>query len=252
MNEHQYDYNSDFQNTDYASEQHLSPDLTGDYSQNALTDPTHTEQPWEQLDQTDYTQPEFNAAEDYYSSGYDAMEMQSNSYGSDLSDFNSSHDTIQYDSVSYEQSTYSVAQTSFDNALDTQDYNNNLWEQQYQEQSVSSYDSVSVAEPSYGHDLAAENVQLENQNQPTHFTVDTHPGSHLREGFDSGYVGFTPTSPSNIDTYKEVTFKDSSGHEYKGTVMHVSLSGDKYDIQDSEGNTHRDVPFHNIEKYRSK
>jgi hypothetical protein len=158
MNEHQLDYNSDFHNQDFASEQqHLSPDLMEDYNQDSLTD-LNTDQPWEQPDQTDYTQSEFNAAEDYYSSGYDAMEMQGNSYSSDLSDLNSSHDTIQYDSASYEQSTYSVEHNSFDNALDTQDYNNNLWEQQYQEQSVMSSSDVTSTEQRSGHEPTAEDL----------------------------------------------------------------------------------------------
>lgn len=196
MNEHQLNYNSDFQNQDFASEQqHLSPDLMEDYNQDSLTDPTHTEQPWEQLDQTDYTQPDFNAAKDYSSSGYDAMEIQSNSYGSDLSGLNNSHDTIQYDSVSYEQSTYSLEHNSFDNALDTQDYNNNLWEQQYQKQSVSSYGDVSFSQQKSGHDPTAEDLSKANEldaqarDAETHYKDDTswanslenenHPDAHI-------------------------------------------------------------------------
>ena len=180
MNEHQLDYNSDFQNNDFASEQqHLSPDLTGDYNQDSLTNPTHIEQPWEQPDQN-YTQQDFNVAEDYHSSGYGEMEVQSNSYGLDVSETN-----IVYGD---EQSSYSVEQNSFDNALDTQDYNNNLWEQQYQEQGTSSYGDVGFAEQRSGHDPTAEDLQKANEldrqarEEKTLYQNDTSWADQLESG----------------------------------------------------------------------
>ena len=99
---------------------------------------------------------------------------------------------------------------------------------------------------------------LAHQNQASHqlqapglhqnHLLATHPESHQRQGF----AGLTPSSPSDISTNKEVVFKDSTGHEQEGTVMHVDVSGDKFDIQTSDGNTHHNVPYHNIEQYRSK
>lgn len=194
MNEHQYDHNLDFHNNDYASsEQHLSSDFAGDYNQELLTEPTNVEQSWSQEDHTDYTQSDFNVAEDYYSSSYGEMEMLCNSYGSDLSDLNGSNDYIQYDSVSYEQSTYSIEQTSFDNALETQDYDSNLWSQQYQEQSASSYNDVSFDQQRSGHEPTAEDLAKANEldaqarEEETHYQDDTrwaknhenHPDAHI-------------------------------------------------------------------------
>lgn len=252
MNEHRYDQNLDLHNNDYASEHHLSPDLAGDYNQDALNNPINSEQPREQTDQTDYTQPD-SVAEDDYSSGYGEMEIQSNSYGSDLSDLNSSNDHIQFDSVSYEQFNLSLDNSSFEAGEPSR-----LENHQSSPMQNTLNGQYSATEQFHQPNSYLENQSLNNrhlqiqENQQNHLSENFDSTSHLRTGFKYGDIGYTPSYPSEITTNKEVTFKDSSGNEYEGTVRSVSFSGDKYDIQDSDGTTHHDVPYHNIEKYRSK
>jgi hypothetical protein len=131
MNEHQYNHISDINHNDYTSEQNLSPEITTDYNQDSLTNPTHTEQPWEQHNQTDYTQPNFNGTEDYNFYGATEIGIQNNSYGSDLSDLNNSYYDDQHLTSVYEQPDYGVGQDYYQNNLEPHDYNNVLLENSY-------------------------------------------------------------------------------------------------------------------------
>lgn len=101
------------------------------------------------------------------------------------------------------------------------------------------------------HNQASHHLQSQALHQ-NHLLADSHLGGHLRQGFVSGASGSTPSHPYDITTNKEVTFKDSSGYEHEGTVMDVHSSGDKYDIQTSDGTTYNNIPYNDIEKYRSK
>lgn len=192
MSEHQVDYNSDFHNSDLAGEQqHLSLDLTGDYHQDTLTNSIDSEQsleqPWEQPNQTEYTQSDFNPAGDYYSSGYDEVEGQSDFSDSDSSALNNTYNTIQSDSLCYEQSTYSLEQKSFENVLDTQDYDKNLWEQQYHNQGTSFYSaSTSFTPQRSGHEPTAQDLEKANEldaqahEAEQHYEDETSWADHLK------------------------------------------------------------------------
>jgi hypothetical protein len=170
MNESQYNYNQDIHHKDYTSEQNLSPEITADYNQDSLTSFTHTEESWEQDNQTDYTQPNFNGTEEYNSFSANEMEIQSNSYGSDLSDLNNSYyDNQHLSSNNYEQNNYGVEQNYYENTLDTQNYNNNLWEQQFQQHNSPAYADMSFQEQRSGHAPTADDLNkaldLEHQAQ---------------------------------------------------------------------------------------
>ncbi|MFM1843852.1 MAG: hypothetical protein RLZZ490_2595 [Cyanobacteriota bacterium] len=67
----------------------------------------------------------------------------------------------------------------------------------------------------------------------------------------SGFSGFTPSSPSEIQVNKEVTFTDGDGHSQEGTVLEVGYGGDTYKVQTSNA-TYENVPYHDIQSYRSK
>lgn len=131
MNEHQHDPNFDHNHNHFDSDPNLSPELIPDLTQQPFTHPTHTEQPLEQQNEIDYTQSDFNTTEDYYSSGYGEIAMQSNSYGSDLSDLDNNHHGNQHLFSNYEQPDYSVEQNHYESSLAPQDYNSSLLENNY-------------------------------------------------------------------------------------------------------------------------
>ena len=162
MNNYLHDHSPEQYGENYASEQNLSPEIITDCNQDLLTNSTHTDQSWGQHNQTDYTQQDFNGTEDYYSSVPNEMEIQSNSYGSDLLYLNNSYYHNQHLSSDCEQTNYGVEQNYYENTLETQDYNNNFWEQQFQQHNSSAYNDMSFNEQRSGHAPTAEDLKKAN------------------------------------------------------------------------------------------
>lgn len=192
----------DFHNDNYANEQeHLAPDLTEDYIQDPLSNLTESEQPWEQLDQTDDFHSDWNTTQEDFNYAYGESETNGNLYNSGLSESNIAYGGSDHVSLSsvYEQSTYSGEQSSVDIASNSRDYDSSLWEQQFEAQSNSSFplsnSSTSINEQRSGHEPTSEDLQKANEldrqarQEETHYQDDSswaqtlenenHPNAHL-------------------------------------------------------------------------
>lgn len=149
----------------------------------------------------------------------------------------------------FEQSHLGIAQSShihgtFDNQPNSLMDSDSLGNQQFvgDSQSNSLYSEVS--------DIASG--QNPNNFDYNHALTDAQGLSHQRQGFSSGSSGSTPSSPSDIRNNHEVTFTDSSGKTHEGTVTYAHINDNKFDVQTTDGQTINDVPYSQIDKYRSK
>lgn len=162
MNESQSNFNLEFNDNDYISQQQdLSSNLE-DYNQDLLNDSMQSEQSfeqsWEQPDQTDYSQQDWNANQEFDYSNYNESDMVNTSFSSGIEESNMGYGDNQNLSSVYEQSDYSLDSNVYEDVSNTQDYNDNLWEQQYQEQSVMSSGDVTSSEQRSGHEPTAEDL----------------------------------------------------------------------------------------------